>query len=139
MSQLDDPKIGMSPAEAGNFLRNTPSAYQPPASGPGSISLALGPNGRGYYNLYWAVEAPDSWDWIGLYKSSADNDADYLTSQWQWAVNGTLMPGSSEKYHETGTAVGPNGYHARYLVWDPISKAYRSILRSPVFNTLVRS
>ena len=87
--------------------------------------VCFGPSNNGWFTLFWSAAAAGTYDWIGLYKSTGDDDNDYIGgNNWQWASKGSSFV--------TSTACQP-GYEARYLIWDANSKQYKSVARTGAF------
>ncbi len=77
---------------------------------------------NGYFVLNWSADAIGSYDWIGLYQNADLPDSDYIGgNNWQWAVRGNS--------YKTSTPAQV-GYQARYLIWDAVTGAYKSVARS---------
>jgi hypothetical protein len=115
----NDERIDNPTAEA-DKLRATPKLLEGQASST-SQSVSLSANG-GFFELSWNASTIGSYDWVGLYQNAELPDSDYIGgNNWQWATRGTS--------YKTSTAV-QTGYQARYLVWDAVRGAYKSVARS---------
>jgi hypothetical protein len=77
---------------------------------------------NGYFVLNWGATVIGTYDWIGLYVNKDLPDSDYIGgNNWQWATRGSP--------YQTATAAQV-GYQARYLVWDAVAGAYKSVART---------
>lgn len=123
-----------NPTDTAKALADAPAGEIGPMTDPTSVSLlALGPM-QAWFTLYWKVAppGPGTWDWIGLYPNDWTPDTKFITgANWQWATKGSAS--GDEMYYQTNTAVHESGYQARYLVWDPDAKLYKSIVRTPAY------
>ena len=114
-----------------NSPETPPTSHVPKPTGPDAvsgeperISVCLTTTDNGYLKLSWAAYEPDKWDWVGVYKSVQDSDAQFVDGQWQWATKGSS--------YVTGQVTAA-GYQARYLRWNAEAGAYRSLLRTAPF------
>ncbi len=119
---IQQERIDNPTAEAIRLRANPELVKQAPsARAEASYSVSLSTS-SGYFVLNWSATAIGSYDWIGLYQNADLPDSDYIGgNNWQWAVRGNS--------YKTSTPAQP-GYQARYLIWDAVSGAYKSVARS---------